>query len=24
LFMSNTHGTELHNRYEAVKIALGE
>lgn len=24
LFRSNTSGTELHNRYEAVKIALGE
>ncbi len=24
LFMSNTHEADLHNRYEAVKIALGE
>jgi len=24
LFMSNTQRTELHNRYEAVRIALGE
>jgi hypothetical protein len=24
LRFTNTHGTDLHNRYEAVKIALGE